>query len=125
MCHRQETGALAQKAEQAVFTVEPSFEPTPEGMDEGQADQKSGKSVGSPALTVAPLREEKDDTGEEREVKYWLGSQRIVGLGIVFASCSNKWRLEPLSCLYMGSSSVLARCLSNLYIQQTGNKGGC
>lgn len=72
MCHRQETSAFAQKAEQAVFTVEPSFEPTPEGMDEGQADQRSGKSVGSPALAVASLHEEKDDIGEEREVEYWL-----------------------------------------------------
>lgn len=124
MLHRQESGTISQKAEQAVFAVEPSFELSPEGMDERQADQKSGKGVGSPCPGSSTLREEKYDIGKEREVKYWLGSQRIVGLSMFFAGCSNKWSLEPLSCLYTGSSSVLARCLRYLYIWQTSSKGG-
>lgn len=80
-------------------------------MDERQADQKSGKGVGS-----STLREEKYNIGEEREVKYWLGSQRIVGLSMLFAGCSNKWSLEPLSCLFIHGVKFCVGTLFEVFI---------
>lgn len=81
----------------------------------------------SPALVVGSSHEEKDDLEEEREIKYWLESQRFLNLNTVLARCLNKWVLETLSCLHMGSSSGLEYYLNALYkaldIRQTSNNG--